>query len=520
MFFNIGAKALASLGLSRLVSARTAGDSKPAPAGLPPVEAPRGLKRGGLATPSHIKRASNAGKRGDDKIAEEDRRTAQLDVLSQRIQPTTKDTIRVLGTVSPDMSASVYAYIRLAVTRNFTAVAYHQDGTINTEATVATQALLNRLNYLQDYTDGFAGVSSIHAIAESLVKECRFYGSMALELVLDKTLMPNRLQPISTSPSQLSFARDKSNYVYPVQKVGDKEVNLDVPTFFYEALDQDLLTAYSNSPMEAALSATMADAEFNNDVRRVIKRALHPRLDVTVDLAEYIKNLPLEIRNDPEKLAEHTSGYIAGVQQNMNDLEPQDALVHDQGIKVDYLNNGNTSLDREYETIQGINNSKLATGTKAPPAVLGHGSGSQNVASTETMLFIRYCEGVQLKLNSIFSRALTLGLRLMGHDVFVRFEFERIDMRPDSELEAFRQMKQERILRQLSLGLLTDEEASLALTGKLPPPGSPKLSGTMFHTNQTVNSNPYSNTSQGALGEDLAPATPTQPKGPAKRSTT
>lgn len=194
--------------------------------------------------------------------------------------------------------------------------------------------------------------------------------------------------------------------------------------------------------------------------------------------------------------------------------------MHDQGIKVDYLNNGNTSLDREYETIQGINNSKLATGTKAPPAVLGHGSGSQNVASTETMLFIRYCEGVQLKLNSIFSRALTLGLRLMGHDVFVRFEFERIDMRPDSELEAFRQMKQERILRQLSLGLLTDEEASLALTGKLPPPGSPKLSGTMFHTNQTVNSNPYSNTSQGALGEDLAPATPTQPKGPAKRSTT
>lgn len=98
----------------------------------------------------------------------------------------------------------------MVVTRHFTAVARNQDGTANPEATQMCQALLNRLNFLQDYTDGFSGMSGIHAIGEALTKELRIEGSCALELVLDKALMPNRLQPISTS--RLSFYADSSGY--------------------------------------------------------------------------------------------------------------------------------------------------------------------------------------------------------------------------------------------------------------------------------------------------------------------
>jgi hypothetical protein len=76
-------------------------------------------------------------------------------------------------------------------------------------------------------------------------------------------------------------------------------------------------------------------------------------------------------------------------------------------------------------------------------------------------------------------------------------------------------MKQSRILEQLSLGLISDEEACIQLTGRLPVDGAQPLSGTFFHNNKSPNSNAYSNTSQGqgsTTNQTLKPDTPTNPK--------
>jgi hypothetical protein len=486
-------------------------------AALPPIVDPKVPNR-----PQGVQSASKrtATSTGDLKLSATDRRTANLDLLTLRNGTSTKSTIRDLAAVSPDLSASVWAYQRMVVTRNFSAVARNMDGTINVPATELAQQLLSRFNFLTDYNDGFSGVSSIHSVAESLALELRLYGACSMELVLDKARVPNRLQPISTT--QIEFFEDNTGYVYPVQKANGEEINLDTPAFFYEALDQDLLTAYSNAPMEAALQAVLADTEFTNDVRRVIKRALHPRLDVTINSELFRKNAPIDVIGDPEKMRAYQENFIRDVESTVNGLEPDDALVHFDSVEFDYLNNGNVTLNKEYETLQGMVNAKTATGTKAPPAVLGHGATSQNIASTETLLFMRYCEGVQNKINSILSRAMTLGVRLLGQDCYVQFAFDRIDLRPDAELEAFRSMKQSRVLEQLSIGFISDEEAAIELTGRLPAAGAPKLSGTFFKAGASdpnaVEENPTSNTSTGPEGpRDTKTQTPTQPKGPVKR---
>lgn len=473
-----------------------------------------------LTKPSYSKRAKTAN--SDQKLTENDRRVAETDLTGLRTQVNTKATIRELASVSPDLSASVWAYQRMIVTRGFKAVAYTQDGIPDPQATAALQQVISRFQYFGDYTEGFSAIGTLHSCAEALAKELRLYGSCSMELVLDKARLPGRLQPISTT--QLSFYEDKNGYAYPVQTVNGVDIDLDVPTFFYESLDQDLLQAYSDSPMEAAVQPVLADAEFTNDVRRTIKRALHPRLKAIIDSELFLKSMPIEIKNGTQEQQDtYRNAFIAAVESTVNGLEPDDALVAFDTIDFDYLNNGNVTLNKEWDTLQQMINSKLATGTKAPPAVLGHGSGSQNVASTETMLFVRYCEGVQLKLNSILSRALTLGVRLLGHDVYVKFEFDRIDLRPDSELEAFRSMKQERVLELLSFGFITDEQAGLELTGSLPPKPL-GLSGTMFTVNKVAQgaANGMSNTSngqrQGAAGADQAADTPQEKKGsPVKR---
>jgi hypothetical protein len=476
---------------------------------LPPTVVPK-VKGGPQGIASYITRGQNT--KGDIRLQETDRRTANTDLLTFRSGATTKEILRNLSKTSPDLSASLNAYIRMVVTRGFAAVARNEDGTANPQATQATQALLNRFNYLGDYTDGFSGMSSIHALAESLTVQLRVNGSCSMELVLDKARLPYRLQPISTT--QVFFVDDGSAAVKPEQRVAGRTIDLDIPTFFYEAIDQDLLEAYSSSPMEAAIQPTLADAEFTNDVRRIIKKALHPRFDAAVAFEDFKKNLPLDIQGDAEKTKAFQDAFIQAIADVVNGLDVDDALVHFDNVKFDYINNGNVSLDREYDTLQGMMNSKMATGSKSPPTVLGHGTGSQNIASTETLLFMRYCEGVQLKLNSIISRALTLGVRLLGHDVFVDFSFDRIDLRPESELEAFRSMRQSRILDLLSLGLYSDDEASILLTGRLPPAGFKTLTGTMFRGSKAADpaENPTSNTS--TFGKATAPETPEQAKGP------
>jgi len=483
-------------------------------ADLPPIATPK-VKGGAQSRQSFSKRAATSS--GDQRLTSTDRKTANLDLLSLRNGTSTKSTIHDLAQVSPDLSASVYAYTRLVVTKDFRAVARNLDGTVNAAATTLTQSLLARLNFLCDYSEGFSATSGIHAVAEQLCVELRLYGACAAELVLDKARVPSRMQPLSVT--QIEFFEDSKGYTYPVQRVNGLEVNLDVPTFFYESLDQDLLTAYSSSPMESALQATLSDAEFNNDVRRSIKRALHPRLNVAIDSEKFRKSVPISIAGDADGVRDFQDNFLSDIESTVNGLEPDDALINFDSIGFSYLNNGNSSLSAEWEVLQKMINAKSATGTKAPSFVLGHGSGSQNVASSESLLFVRYCEGLQLKINSLVSRALTLATRLLGQDVYVQFSFDRIDLRPHLETTTFRVMEQSRILELLSLGLMSDEEASVAITGNLPPAGYKPLSGTFFKAGMQDPAaadlaSAQSNT--GAMQQTLNSDAPQAPKGPAK----
>jgi hypothetical protein len=103
---------------------------------------------------------------------------------------------------------------------------------------------------------------------------------------------------------------------------------------------------------------------------------------------------------------------------------------------------------------------------------------------------------------------------MAGHDVTVTFKYKKPSLRPEIEEESFWAMKQSRILQQLSLGFISDEEASIRLTGDLPSGDFTPLSGTGFlNANVDVADNPYSGTS--VSGDEL-----TKTKTQKDRSTT
>jgi hypothetical protein len=64
---------------------------------------------------------------------------------------------------TPDLSAAASAYLRTAITDDYTAYAKNLDGTFNPEATALLQQILVRLNVLGNYQDGFSSIGSLRS---------------------------------------------------------------------------------------------------------------------------------------------------------------------------------------------------------------------------------------------------------------------------------------------------------------------------------------------------------------------
>lgn len=409
---------------------------------------------------------------------------ASTDLLTLRTSAaSTRVLISQLIAASPEFGAAANAYARLGIPAGYKAVARNMDGTFNRDATTLVQAILTRLDVLgnQD-SKSYDDSMSIRSIAEAMTRDILVYGGCAAELVLDKARLPYKLQPISFSQINMYPTAD-GKAMTPKQLIAGQYIDLDLATFFITTLDQDLMAAYPGSPLEPAIQGVMASFEFMNDLRRIIKRSIHPRMEIEIDEAKLRAAVPQDIQGDSDKTNEWMNETVAAISQMMQDLAPEDALVHFDTMGFSIVDHGNTNLSNEYATIVGIFNSKMTTGTKSLPSILGLGDAAANIASTETLVFMKSVEGmITFKLNEMFSCALTQAVRLMGQDVFVKFTFDRLELRPSLEQESFMALKQSRLLELLSLGMMPDDDVCMELTGNMTPTGYVMKSGTGFYS--------------------------------------
>jgi hypothetical protein len=437
-------------------------------------------------------------------LTKQDSRVVTTDIAAAaRAAANTPGAIRSLSRLTPDLSAATNAFLRVGIPEGWRVKARNIDGSFNREATALANSILRQFDFMPDYASGFSQVSSLRSVAEALGKEILVEGAMALELVLDKNRMPYKFQPVPVS--QLVFVEDKNSQGIKAQQlIGGEYIDLDIPTFFYTSLDQDLLTAYAISPMEAAVQPVLTAADFANDMRRICKRSVFPRYDVEIDEEKLRLRIPPEILHDTIELNKFINGTLANIQSVINTMNPEDAIIHFDFFSVSVVDMKSNNSAESFDTVKGIVDEKVSTGAKVMPSILGHGSGSQNVASTETMVFMMSANGIiRIKLQEMFSKAMTLAVRLFGMDVTVEFLYDDINLRPTLELESFKSMKQSRNLELLSLGFLTDDEASLELTGEMTPDGFTPLSGTGFYT-------PAAGGAAGAAGDGTS-ADPTNP---------
>lgn len=422
---------------------------------------------------------------------------ANTDATSFRTGSSTSEVIRNFAAANPDMSSTINAYLRTGIPKSYRITAHDLDGRINPEATKAAHEILTRITFLGDPNQGYNPTSDLQSISESLGKELLFEGAMALELVLDDMGMPTAPVPIAVST--LQFREDSKRGIYPVQVVAGKEIDLDFPTIFYVSVDQDLLTAYAEGYLVTALRAVLADEDFNNFLIRQLRRNIAPRMIVTIIEENLKKSMAIGTLNNPDKMKEVLENTMAGISETIENLEPEDSIITTDAVGYKLAAPGEgaggaggvgTMLKAIHEQLQ----SRLTAALKTLPAVLGRDSG-QGSATVSAYLFLKSAEVLALKLGVIYSRMLTVAVRLLGMNCYVDFKYDDVDLRPKGEQEAYRAMEQDRILEQLSLGFITDEQACVALTGKLPPDGYQPKSGTMFKTTSRQVPNTTSQTS-------------------------
>ncbi len=392
--------------------------------------------------------------------------------------------LRFLARTEGPLSTAVYNFVQMAC-NNYSVAAY-DTGTngYSQQGTNLANIILSRLNTLYDYTEGFSNKLSFQSLVETMIREAVLTNGVAIELVLDKARMPSYVQVIPLET--ITWVADNNNNPVPQQKVSTNDpskstVSLDIATFWVSRMIGDPSDLYPRSMMEAAIKVLVYFEEFMEDVRRVIKQSGHARQVVELDIDKCIATAPKEIQNDPTKLKTWLDNIQTGIQTQLQTIAPEDALImYDTGKFSIVSPSIGTKID--YTPMLNVLSGISATSMKTPPSVLGMrlDGGTSTEGNIETLIFMKSAKGVQTPVETALSRMLTLACRLLGADIYVNFEFDSLDLRPEVELEAFYTMRQTRILQQLSLGFIGDDEAAMLLRSGPRPPGAPKLSGTMF----------------------------------------
>lgn len=445
---------------------------------LPPAEEPK-VKPKQTSFPGHMTGTAVS----KSALPKNDLNLANTDITATyRFSRDTSQTLRNLVRGNPDLAGAVSAHLRIGIPEKYIPPAYNPDGSFNVDATRFCMELLARIDKQPGYETGFSSTGSIRSCSEAMAFELVVEGALACELVLNKARQPSHFAPVAVPA--IKFYDDHSQgtkTLRPVQVVGGEEIDLDIPNFFMVWLDPSLLDAYPHSPIESAQQPVLAGTTFLQQLRRLCERHVFPRYDISIDVEKLKAHMTEEQLLDEEKKAAFMNGVFESVEDMINNLGVEEAMIHYDFIMVEFVKGQDGDVPATFDTVKDIYNGKIATGAKSMGTILGHGGESQNIASTETMLAMLTSNGmVRLKLQEAYSKMLTMSCRLMGMDVTVNFEFDDIDLRPAMELEAFRAQKQSRLKEQLSLGIIDDDEFSLRVTGRLPRPGHTPLAGTMF----------------------------------------
>lgn len=409
------------------------------------------------------------------------------------------DIIRTLTREDGLFSSASNSMVALASKSGFRVAGYSPDGTMNLGVMSAAYSVIDHFDTSHDYSKGFNDKQDIQALLATLMVDVINSGGCGAELIIDKDFGPNRLVPIGYST--ITWESDGKGGRYPTQDNGD--IDLNQPNIFIAEHNRNADEAYAVSQLRPGLSQTFQFNEFLEDTHRSVNRTGHSRLITTISQQAVQAMAPNSIKNDHKKMTQFYNQMKEAVEDALRGLEPEDALVSYDTVKHDIQDMGGTKSD--YSSLLTTLGNLLGVSLKTPASVSGlRTGGGQALSNAETLIYLKTVEASRPPVEQVISRALTLAVRLLGIDGYVKFSFLPVNLRPETELEAYRGTKQKRILELLSYGIINDAKACWELAIR-PQDLQKELAGTEFYNTNLASTNTERVSS---TGRALNPGTP------------
>lgn len=407
-------------------------------------------------------------------------------ILDFRQSTSDSEIVKDLARTDSDVSATVSAYLAVCNTP-MRYLCYTQEGAVDREAQAKIGTVLTNLTSVLDYTAGFTADKSLNHRNAMFRYHLLVSGACCGELIQDKktnTISEFRI----VNPDTLEWKEKDNGSLKPSQNTGSTESNdLDIVTFFYTAHHQDPNTAYSVSPFVSVINSIYARKRIIEDLYRMMSINGYPRIKIKVLEETIMKNAPDNVKRSKHAADKqnYLQGYMNSISSAFQNVKADQPLVHSDSYEVDVMNQkGAMAID--ISPIIDILNSQNQTALKTVGTILGRGENGVNTASVETRVFLKSAEDFNTTLANLWSQALTFALRLSGSKSRVSVYFDKPSFNTDVEDSPNRVVKQSMLLKDLSLGIITDDEYALYMYNRLSNEGVELLSGTRFLDNTST----------------------------------
>ncbi|WP_226888898.1 hypothetical protein [Paenibacillus polymyxa] len=175
-------------------------------------------------------------------------------------------------------------------------------------------------------------------------------------------------------------------------KNGLANKKIDTPTFIYEEFDPMVDDPYGRTPMLPVLQVVFFHLQVLADLKAVVLNQGYPRLDISMLEEIMLKNMPNNLKSNPD-----------------------DALVHWDSVKVEYLKGGNSGPMIDIKKLIDIIDTHMATSLKRPLTILSRHQGStETYSSIDTQIYIKNVESARSVTKRFWQRAFSLSARVKG----------------------------------------------------------------------------------------------------------
>lgn len=403
------------------------------------------------------------------------------DLFDNRQADNAQVLMKRLFVQDPDVSSAVNTYLTLANTEMIS-WAVDAEGTIDPEASKLLYSIVQRLSTQVDYTLGFQYRQSLAQMTNDLRYMLLLRGGIGVELIMDKAGAPDSLRNVDLLSIRW-YEKNPGEYK-PSQVVSGRSdpVLLDQPNFFVAHYRRDPTTIYSNSFFVSVINTAAARQQVINDLYRIMRITGFPRMEVKVIEEILLKNAPVNIKTDAQKLKEWMTSRMGEIESAFQNIRADQSIFHTDAIEVGMLNSQKPGATLDISSVIETLNAQNQAALKTMATTLGRGASGVNTGSVEARLAAMFADELNEPLADLLSRLFSFCLHANGYPGFAKVFFRPAELRPQTELEPQMVLKANRLRQDLSDGIITDAEYTLEMYGRLPNSDAPPLSGTKFMT--------------------------------------